>query len=35
MAEVTEGLVVVDDGREPELETIGCCLCLFMYFDGL
>ena len=29
MAEVTEGLVVVDEGFEPEMEEFGCCLSSF------
>jgi hypothetical protein len=28
MAEIIEGLVVVDEGNEPELD-FGCCWCLF------
>jgi hypothetical protein len=34
MAEVIEGLVVVDEGREAEMETLNCCLCAFAYLDS-
>ena len=34
MAEVTEGLVVVDEGNEVEMESFGCCLAVFTIMFG-
>ena len=30
MAEVTEGMVVVDEGCAPEASDFYCCLCVFL-----
>lgn len=35
MAEVKEGLVVVDEGRDPEIDTdnVDCCWSIMFYFQ--